>query len=612
MSFDTQEYVAPLQEMEAEAEQAPAEEAEAEAEGDADAGAERAPAADVDGRARPDVDGLSEHDGGSESDQRARALRGTRHRRATLGLGTQVGPDGQETGAPSASREPRAADRARVQIVAGRGSKLTLAAGATPAEADLFTRVPSGGQRITHRRGSETTPSVEPTMKPENLFIGGAPDSADVRQGGLGNCYFQSCLLALTANDPGRLTSMMAMSGNQVAVTFFRQDRSGNWVQKTINTSSTVLTRRRSDGSIALVGAGMRIAPQPETCEWWAEVNGSTLEVHRRDTYETALWSPMMEKAYADFAQTYGPYGDGLETEDRGKSGYEIIDQGGGSQRCYQLFYGGAATGTTQGIANVAPGASVVAGNIPAIQRLLTYEAQRGNTGPGQTQQFMHARIGADGAVTRGRDLIDAVKAHLAVAGLMDSIDEAINPGTALDRLARLLRSLDRSLLDAQLDALRTVLGNYLATPPTATEQDVATAAQPLFTVDAYHQLWDDTMPAEFRQLRLNLGILANLGSDSGPGRRQVYASHAYHIKRVHLRDAGGADLAITAAEVAARAADIDPQRSSVEVENPHATNEPDLRGGGPTDGVDDGRFDMNLEDFLRSFDLLRIGTVTH
>jgi hypothetical protein len=46
--------------------------------------------------------------------------------------------------------------------------------------------------------------------------------------------------------------------------------------------------------------------------------------------------------------------------------------------------------------------------------------------------------------------------------------------------------------------------------------------------------------------------------------------------------------------------------------ENPHARNEPDLDGNGPTDGVNDGRFTMTLDSFFRNFDLLRLATVEH
>jgi hypothetical protein len=49
-----------------------------------------------------------------------------------------------------------------------------------------------------------------------------------------------------------------------------------------------------------------------------------------------------------------------------------------------------------------------------------------------------------------------------------------------------------------------------------------------------------------------------------------------------------------------------------VVIENPHATNEPDERGTGPTDGVDDGRFTMSIEQFFRTYDLLRLATVEH
>jgi len=119
-------------------------------------------------------------------------------------------------------------------------------------------------------------------------------------------------------------------------------------------------------------------------------------------------------------------------------------------------------------------------------------------------------------------------------------------------------------------------------------------------------------MPAPFRNLRENLGILLNLGDDSSNKQRMNYTAHAYEDHGVHLADKTGGPLALTSADLPAKAADIDPEKSSVQMHNPHATNEPDMRGTGPADGKDDGQFTYTLDQFLRCFDLLRMNDVTH
>jgi hypothetical protein len=448
-------------------------------------------------------------------------------------------------------------------------------------------------------------------MEEDNLFIGGTPTVEDIRQGGLGDCYFQSCLLGLAQNDPAKIKSVMSFSGHNVSVTLQRFDaKTSTHVPVTTTTSTSLLTRKNKSGGISLVGAGMRVAPTPNKSAWWASVSGNTVEIHRKDIYETALWAPMMEKAYADFAQRFGSTGQGLSKDEKKLgSGYKIINAGGSVEECYQMFYGNAAAASTQAM-NFTPGKDIVADNIPALQKLLRYEAQKGNTAAGQTQTFMHARMSDNGAVTRGDALVDQVMGLLFFQQLGDDITGALNKGTAAEQIQRLLRTIDRTALRTALTTLQTTLKANIA--GTATVKQVAKAAEAVAVPDKFPHLWDPSMPAPFRNLKENLGILLNLGDDSSNKQRMNYTSHAYEVHGVHLTDKTGAALALTSADLPARAADIDPEKSSVRMHNPHATNEPDMRSTGPADGVDDGQFSYTLDQFLRCFDLLRMNDVSH
>ena len=128
----------------------------------------------------------SANDGGLH-DLRATAYSGTKHRAANLELGTQVGADGKPLGAPQPVKEGKTPDATHVSIVASEKAPLTLAAGAAPTEADLFTRSAKGGKSVGFRSGTPAAPNVTPTMEPDNLFIGGGPTVEDIRQGGLGD-----------------------------------------------------------------------------------------------------------------------------------------------------------------------------------------------------------------------------------------------------------------------------------------------------------------------------------------------------------------------------------------------------------------------------------------
>jgi len=552
----------------------------------------------------------SANDGGLH-DLRATAYSGTKHRAANLELGTQVGADGKPLGAPQPVKEGKTPDATHVSIVASEKAPLTLAAGAAPTEADLFTRSAKGGKSVGFRSGTPAAPNVTPTMEPDNLFIGGAPTVEDIRQGGLGDCYFQSCLIGLTQNDPAKIKSVMSFTGHEVAVTLQRFDaKTSTHVPVTTKTSTSLLTRKTKSGGISLVGSGMRVAPAPKQSKWWASVSGNTVEVHRQDMYETALWAPMMEKAYADFAERFGSTGHGKSKDEKKLgSGYKIINAGGAVEECYQMFYGDAAAASTQDM-SFTPGKNIINDNIPALQKLLRYEAQKGNTGAGQTQTFMHARMSDNGAVTRGDALVDQVMGLLFFQQLGDDITGALNPGSVAEQIQRLTRTIDRTALQTALTNLQTTLKGNIA--GTVGVKQVAKDAEAVAVPDKFPHLWDPTMPAPFRNLRENLGILLNLGDDSSNKQRMNYTSHAYEVHGVHLADKTGAALALTSADLPALAAAIAPEKSAVQMHNPHATNEPDMRGTGPADGKDDGQFTYTLDQFLRCFDLLRMNDVSH
>jgi len=179
---------------------------------------------------------------GGQNDLRARAYKGTEHKAAKLGLGTQVGADGKPLGAPQPVKEGKVADATHVKIVAAENSPLTLAAGTAPTEADLYTRSDKGGKSVGFRSGTPAAPNVTPEMEPDNLFIGGAPTVEDIRQGGLGDCYFQSCLLGITQNDPAKIKSVMNFTGHEVSVTLQRFDaKTSTHIPVTTKTSTTLV-----------------------------------------------------------------------------------------------------------------------------------------------------------------------------------------------------------------------------------------------------------------------------------------------------------------------------------------------------------------------------------
>lgn len=560
-------------------------------------------------------------DGGGGNDGLATPMTGSQHSTPTLGMGTQVGAQGQTTGAPAGSAPAATHEELYVNLVATAATKLRQQPGQVPAEDALYQRRSDhGGAHVRHRQGSLAAPWVGTDMVPDSLFIGGAPSAADVRQGGIGDCYFMAVLLGIVNGDPGKISSMMRLAGGQVTTTFHRLNTAtGKWQPVDITNANTLQTQPGAAGTQRLTGADFRIADTPQECLWWADITGGdTLAVHREDHFEVALWGPLMEMSYADFAQQYGKYGQGVTPAEQAQGGgYNILDSGGGSQDCYNMFYGDAVTSTgTEGV-NATPGKNIVTTNIPAVQRLLEFEANKDHPGPaGGAQRFMQARVSPVGAAQRCQALVQSVNTQITLDTALDSISysvqDLLNPPTPEETARRAQRTVDLQLLRTALIPLQAALTTFIGSASSANSQALAVAARPVQQPDVHRLLWDEGSPPPYRQLRESLGIVINLGTDNGPGRRTIYAAHAYNIQGVTLRGQTGQALRMTSAEVPARAAEIDAQRSTVIVQNPHASNEPDERGTGPADGVNEGRFTMNLDAFFRSYDLLRLASVEH
>lgn len=535
------------------------------------------------------------------------------HAAANIGQGTQTDPQGVATGAPAGSTQAATAQKMKVSVVATEAAKLRATVGTTPA-ADQIFRKSDHGTQVDHTQGTVEAPNTDPHMVEDCLFIGGLPHSGDVRQGGIGDCYFMAVLLGIINGDSNKLVSMMSSSGGQVKTDFHRFNQAQNkWVPHTITNANTLQTK--SNGR--LKGASFRVAPQPKESLWYAKVDGGTLKVVREDRFECAMWGPMMEKNYADFAQQFGQYGKGLTAAEKtaGASGYTMID-GGSSQECYNMFYGNAVTASGTTDVNFDPNSStgIVMQNIPALTQLIQFEEKKKAPGPaGGKQQYLQARMSPLGAVQRAKGMIQRVLDRASAnstswySGMTDWL------GTTHDAAneTAFKASGERALSDA-LAPLMTAVNTYIGSQTAANEQAVATAARPIQNPTAYPVMWGATADRIYVELRENLGILINLGSDNGPGRRTLYAAHAYNLYGMAFKDRTGQPLAVTSGEVASKARDIDATRSSVTMENPHAGNEWDEKGTGAPDGANQGRFNLTLDQFLRSTDLLRTATVKH
>jgi hypothetical protein len=527
----------------------------------------------------------------------------------SIAQGTVTNPQGVAIGPPGDDLQEATAKRMKVRIVASSAARLRVEPGAVPRPEHLFIRTDDGAA-VEQTQGTIEAPNTISRIVEDCLFIGGAPQSSDIRQGSIADCYFMAVLLGIVNGDPGKLTSMMVSNRGEVTSKFFRYSKAQDiWIPQLITNSNMLQTQ--ADGH--LQGASFRIAPAPRESFWYAKVEDKTLKVFCEDNFEAAMWAPLLEKAYATFAQQFGQYG--TEPPAPGTSGYNVINAGE-SQNCYKVFYGSAVadTGTTNVLFDPSASLGIVTQNEAAVTQLVKFcEAMRERGTAGGSQRFLQARVSPFGAVQRCKGLIQRVLDRVGANSMhwYSAITDPLGAteDAAHDAVSR--KSGERALADA-LRPLITTVGNFLSDQSTANSDAVANAARLIQNPLAHPVMWAPTAEPIYVELRENLGILVNLGSGGWPGRRTLVASHAYNVHDVTFVDRAGVAMAITSEKVAAVAPHIDAKRSTVTMENPYARSEWDERGTGAPDGANQGRFDVTLDQFLRNTDMLRRATVTH
>jgi outer membrane protein OmpA-like peptidoglycan-associated protein len=284
---------------------------------------------------------------------------------------------------------------------------------------------PSGFTTVARFRGNIDRPNVHREALP-GLFLDGGPTANDVQQSGIGDCYFLALLMSVVARDPGKITSMMADDGaNGATVTFWRQetaaDGTASFHQQQVHASSTLAFDLNADGSTGGIhGAQLRSGELPKAQDYWSNIDGDALEVHRKDIWQLARWAPLMEKAFARYAQEYGQYGgtgngEAQASDSPSGSGYAVID-GGWSHYTMFVFYGpdaleGGAANVQQQAITWAPGSQILAQNPAVVDQLLLLAGRGEQAAPEHADApILTATSMNDQLIPRLKDAIDAAK----------------------------------------------------------------------------------------------------------------------------------------------------------------------------------------------------------
>ena len=339
---------------------------------------------------------------------------------------------GDVVNAPKAGTKTTQIGEKNVKVVRGEASPLHVEPLACPLpdlilQEDNADSPPPGFSHVTEVDGTVAAPQVQQEAA-KGLYIGGAPRVDDVQQGGLGDCYMQADLQSIVARDPGKIPSMMTPDGNGGAtVMFWRcQDHKPSlwerivggpkrdWIQVAVTVTDQLQVHISNN---RVRGAQLRGAPDPKSYDYWAKINGTKAEVHRKDTFEVARWAPLMEKAYARFAQAHGQYGGAHASNTFGgtTSGYKTIEGGYALEALYP-FYGAAMDDPTAGASwhntSYPTTGSLVAANANVMDKLILLQGRGSETRAGDTDApILTVGTSEDGYITRLQQLIPVAQA---------------------------------------------------------------------------------------------------------------------------------------------------------------------------------------------------------
>jgi hypothetical protein len=457
------------------------------------------------------------------------------------------------------------------------------------------------GIPVVAQYGTAHDPNIEVKAIENALYIDGAPTVDDVKQGGLGDCYFLGALINVLHHDPERIRNAVHLDGDNVRFTFWTTpDNGATWTRESVTTDRTALqwydTADTSYNHDGLLYAKARIAASPITSDHFADVDEeSWLSVVRADVYEMALWAPLMEKAYARIAERTNQYG-GYRNPASSDPGYDQID-GGVENYVYGLFYGPDLVGIPEFQATAyTPGQDPIQGNKDAIANLLRvggYRAGDGDTLDTDEHVMMTVATFTEGSIDRMGSIID----HC------NGLDEMRRYPT-LRRVMGQVKELEAAWRGVYTDpsSSKEDKAASLGRLSKGCERQVQPGAWPLLESENASPVW--------AELALQLSIVANLGGDSSNGERSVYANHSYSVLGASFAGADGAALGLNLDNLDAKLADISATESTVTLRNPHRTNEPTLPTIEQDSNSEDGIFGITLDTFMRAFAEQRIATV--
>jgi hypothetical protein len=471
---------------------------------------------------------------------------------------------------------------------------------------DLYDEVPGGKAKSTPMFDERRVKYDH--VAADGLYIGSGPDPADVMQGSLGDCWDLAVVAAIAARDRGKLMQMMSHRPGAFSATFLRRTTELVWndgpkiihpyVPVTVSVAETLLAGPAgSAGKSSLVDSKLRHGPEPlERIAYVESLTGGILTIRVTSRWQLARWAPLLEKAYARFAQEYGQYGGGGENEKKG-SGYSDL-HGGLSHYVYGAFYGAEAERAERTDTLFKPGINQASLNPAVIAKLLPLQGRADTASKDDhTAPLLTASTNSDLAKIRLKDSLDLFVKSYSFKGLTpDSKGRLLLLQSVLaewsastpDRRSFVLVDVERCALDVVREVKTEVPGQ-----PSTT----ANNGQDLLDERAGTGGWQNTVGSI-------IDLCLMVGGSQG-GQHSIFADHAYTVVSTKLVGDPKTPLAFRYElpndehERDKYLGAIDANTSTVRLRNPWSHGGPDVHGDKGNDESGGGYFDVSLNQFL-------------
>jgi hypothetical protein len=492
-----------------------------------------------------------------------------------------------------------------------------------PDESELYTLQPADpnakepGAPVKSVAGTLTAPRVVPRRIPNSIYIDNQPSIDDIRQYGFGDCYFLSTLIAVAERDPKRITDRLIQPDNGgMSVRLWQYESGGDkWTRQTITVDEKLAY---TPGERELVGARFRVGPLPKTSRWYAEIANGVLSVVREAHFETALWVPLLEKAYAMFIEKFGIYGGQPERTGNAPpvvkgSGYASFNTGGQSEQVYYMYYGPELKEKPRFERTTFKSLPIYS-NQTILERLLQF--QTNDKLPAEHTMALTVNADKYQQLVKAKNLLEKVGAyhkHKAwkEVGLDGNDTQAfaklqLQDGLSDEGLTKAKEKQskgDHAGFELYFDVVADATTGFVAQHYARLTEKLRKANPDTFTelgsVSLHSNLND------FLKLCLTVTTIRAGGQREGLPKntdRFLIAIHSYAVRKVDFNDSLGAPIkGLTVDNIGSRLIEISETQSRVTLQNPHRDNIPT----GATAVGSPGVFALSLNDFLLGFDVV-------